>query len=162
MFRDMRRKNQQLSKEETLRILTSCTSGVLGLHGDDGYPYTVPVSYALEGDKIFIHSAIEGHKIDSISRCDKVSFCVIERDDVVQKTFTTHYRSAVIFGRARILTDEAEKRHALECLVEKYSPDYIKEGQQEMERAWDRVCLIEIRIEHMTGKAAKEIITSDK
>jgi nitroimidazol reductase NimA-like FMN-containing flavoprotein (pyridoxamine 5'-phosphate oxidase superfamily) len=110
----MRRKNQQLSKEETMRILDSCTSGVLGVHGDDGYPYTVPVSYALEGDKIFIHSAIEGHKIDSISRCDKVSFCVIERDDVVQKTFTTHYRSAVIFGRARILTDEAEKRHACE------------------------------------------------
>jgi nitroimidazol reductase NimA-like FMN-containing flavoprotein (pyridoxamine 5'-phosphate oxidase superfamily) len=161
MFREMRRKNQQLSKEETMRILDSCTSGVLGVHGDDGYPYTVPVSYALEGDKIFIHSAIEGHKIDSISRCDKVSFCVIERDDVVQKTFTTHYRSAVIFGRARILTDEAEKRHALECLVEKYSPDYIKEGQQEMERAWDRVCLIEIRIERMTGKAAKEIVTND-
>ena len=161
MFREMRRKNQQLSKEETMRILDSCTSGVLGVHGDDGYPYTVPVSYALEGDKIFIHSAIEGHKIDSISRCDKVSFCVIERDDVVQKTFTTHYRSAVIFGRARILKDEAEKRHALECLVEKYSPDYIKEGQQEMERAWDRVCLIEIRIERMTGKAAKEIVTND-
>lgn len=161
MFRDMRRKNQQLSKEETMRILDSCTSGVLGVHGDDGYPYTVPVSYALEGDKIFIHSAIEGHKIDCISRCDKVSFCVIEKDDVVQKTFTTHYRSAVIFGRARILKDEAEKRHALECLVEKYSPDYIKEGQQEMERAWDRVCLIEIRIERMTGKAAKEIVTND-
>jgi hypothetical protein len=158
MFREMRRKNQLLSKEETIQILSSCTSGVLGVQGDDGYPYTVPVSYVLKDDKIFIHSAIEGHKIDSIKRCDKVSFCVIEKDDVVQDAFTTHYRSASIFGRVRILTDEAEKRHAIECLVEKYSPEYIKEGQQAIERAWNRFCLIEIRIEHMTGKAAKEIV----
>jgi len=158
MFREMRRKNQLLSKEETIQILSSCTSGVLGVQGDDGYPYTVPVSYVLKDDKIFIHSAIEGHKIDSIKRCDKVSFCVIEKDDVVQDAFTTHSRSASIFGRVRILTDEAEKRHAIECLVEKYTPEYIKEGQQAIERAWNRFCLIEIRIEHMTGKAAKEIV----
>jgi len=49
-----------LSKEETIEILKSCTSGVLGVIGDDGYPYTVPVSYALKDDKIFIHSAKEG------------------------------------------------------------------------------------------------------
>ena len=58
MFREMRRKKQLLSKEkETIEILKSCTSGVLGVVGDDGYPYTVPVSYALKDDKIFIHSA---------------------------------------------------------------------------------------------------------
>jgi hypothetical protein len=60
MFREMRRKKQLLSKEETIEILKSCTSGVLGVIGDDGYPYTVPVSYALKDDKIFIHSAKEG------------------------------------------------------------------------------------------------------
>jgi len=162
MFREMRRKKQLLSKEETIEILKSCTSGVLGVIGDDGYPYTVPVSYALKDDKIFIHSAKEGHKIDSIKRNDKVSFCVIEKDEVIQKTFTTHFRSVSIFGRARILTDDSEKRYALESLIEKYSPDYIEEGQQEIERAWDRVCLIEVKIEHMTGKAAIEIINSRK
>lgn len=158
MFRNMRRKKQLLSKEETIKILEQCTAGVLGVIGDHGYPYTVPVSYALKDDKIFIHSAINGHKIDSIERSDKVSFTVIEKDSVIQETFTTHFTSAIVFGRARILTEDAEKKYALESLVEKYAPDYMEEGQQEINKDWDRVSLIEIKIEHMTGKAAIEIV----
>lgn len=158
MFREMRRKKQVLSEEETLEILKVCTSGVLGVLGDDDYPYTVPVSYTFKDDKLFIHSAKEGHKIDSIKRNDKVSFCIIEKDEIIQETFTTHFRSVSIFGRARILTDDSDKRHALESLVEKYSPDYIKEGQKEIEKDLDRVCLIEVKIEHMTGKEAIELV----
>ena len=78
----------------------------------------------------------------------------------MQKTFTTYFRSAIIFGKARILTEDNEKKYALECLVEKYSPDYISEGQTEIEREWNRVCVAEIKIEHMTGKAAIEIINN--
>lgn len=158
MFRNMRRKKQLLSEEDTIKILEKCTAGVLGVIGDDDYPYTVPVSYVYKDGKIFIHSANQGHKIDSIMNNDKVTFCVIEKDDVIQETFTTHFRSVSIFGRARILTDDLQRRQALEGLVEKYSPDFIKEGQTEIEKEWDRVSIIEIEIEHMTGKAAIEII----
>ena len=162
MFRDMRRKKQLLSEEKTIEILKLCTSGVLGVIGDDDYPYTVPVSYAFKDGKLYIHSAKQGHKIDSIKRNDKVTFCVIEKDEVIQETFTTHFRSVSIFGRARILSDDYDRRYALESLVEKYSPPYIKEGQQEIEREWERVCLIEVKIEHMTGKAAIEIVNGKK
>ena len=139
MFREMRRKNQLLSKEETIKILKSCTSGVLGVIGDDDYPYTVPVSYTYKDGKLFFHGAKEGHKIDSIKRNDKVTFCIIEKDEVIQKTFTTHFRSVSIFGRARILTEDEERKYAIDSLVEKYSPDYIEEGQQEIKSAWNRV-----------------------
>lgn len=158
MFREMRRKKQLLSNEETIEILKSCTAGVLGVNGDDGYPYTVPVSYTYEDGKLFIHSAKQGHKIDSIANNDKVTFCVINKDDVVQETFTTHFSSVSIFGRARILTDDAEIRYAHEKLVEKYSPDFIKEGHKAFEKEWNLMYLIEIKVEHMTGKAAIEII----
>lgn len=160
MFREMRRIKQLLPLDEARSILVNCTSGVLAVSGDDGYPYTVPVSYACEDDKIYIHSATEGHKIDGIKRNDKVSFCVIDKDEVQTKTFSTHYRSVTIFGRARILTDDEERRNALMCITEKYSPDNIEEGKQEMARNWDRVCLIEVKIEHMTGKAARGLINN--
>ena len=160
MFREMRRKKQLLSKEETIEILKVCTSGVLGVTGDNDYPYTVPVSYIFKDDKLFFHCAKEGHKIDSIKRNDKVTFCVIEKDEIIQKTFTTHFRSVCIFGRARILTDDSEKRYVLKSLVEKYAHDYIEEGQQEIESGLNRVCLVEVKIEHMTGKAAIEIVNS--
>lgn len=160
MFRKMRRKKQLLSKEETIEILKSSSSGVLGVMGDDGYPYTVPMSYSYKDGKLFFHSAKEGHKIDSIKKNDKVTFCVIEKDDVIQETFTTHFRSVTIFGKARILMDESERQSALESLVEKYSPDYLEEGKKEIKKEWDRVTLIEVKIEHMTGKAAIEIVNN--
>jgi hypothetical protein len=158
MFREMRKKKQLLSDAESIEILNSCTSGVLAVSGDNGYPYAVPLSYAYKDGKIFFHFAPEGHKLDAIKNNDKVSFCVIKTDDVIQETFTTLYRSVIVFGRARILADDNEKRYALECLVEKYSPDFIQEGQLSIERNWDRFCAGELLVEHMTGKAAKELI----
>ena len=158
MFREMRRKKQLLSEAETIEILQSCTSGVLAVIGDNDYPYAVPLSFTYKDGKLFFHFAKAGHKLDSIVRNNKVSFCVIQTDRVIQKTFTTHFRSAIVFGRARFLTEDSEKKYALECLVEKYSPDYITEGQAEIERDWNRVYVAEVQIEHMTGKAAIEII----
>lgn len=158
MFREMRRGKQLLSTEETVNILERRTAGVLGVTGDNGYPYTVPVSYVYKDGKLFFHCAKEGHKIDGIGRNDKVSFCVIDQDDIVQKTFTTHFASVIVFGRARILTEDDERRTALRCLIEKYSPDYREEGEQVIDDTWNRVCVVEIKIEHMTGKAAIELV----
>ena len=158
MFRAMRRKRQLLSEAETIAMLESCTSGVLAVQGDDDYPYAVPLSFAYEDGKLYFHSATSGHKLDAIARNARASFCVIAADDVQQSTFTTHFRSAIVFGRARVLTGDGEKRHALECLSKKYSPDYLDTMDAEIERGWEDVCSIELAIEHMTGKAATEIV----
>ncbi|WP_088227108.1 pyridoxamine 5'-phosphate oxidase family protein [Desulfosporosinus sp. FKB] len=162
MFREMRRKKQLLPEEEAREIIKAQSSGVLAVTGDDGYPYTVPISYAYVDGKLYFHCAKEGHKIDAIKRDEKVSFCVINQDKVIQETFTTHFRSVVAFGRARILTEDSERRAALESLVKKYSPDYIQEGQREIEKDWGRVSLVEVKIEHMTGKSAIEIVKNEK
>jgi uncharacterized protein len=117
MFREMRRNKQQLSDDEIDAILNKHSSGVLAVHGENGYPYTIPISYTFEQDHLYFHSAIEGHKIDAIRNNDKVSFCVIDQDDVIQKTFTTRYRSVIVFGRANIITDSILRQKALESLV---------------------------------------------
>lgn len=161
-FREILRKKQLLSYEENIKILEKCTAGVLGVNGDDGYPYTVPMSYVLKEDKIYFHCAKIGHKIDAIKKDDKVTFCVIGQDNIVQETFSTDYISVIVFGRAKIITDDLERRYALESLIEKYSPDYIEEGQKEIEKDWNQVCLVEIKIEHMTGKTSKAIASSSR
>ena len=162
MFRDMRRKKQLLSEAETIEILQTGTSGVLAVLGDEDYPYAVPLSYAYKDGKLYFHFATEGHKLDGIRKNSKVSFCVIQADAVVPHAFTTHYRSAVVFGKARLLTEDSEKKYALQCLVEKYSPAFAAEGDVEIEREWKQVCAAEVQIEHMTGKAAIEIITQNR
>lgn len=52
MFREMRRKRQALSLEESAAILNRGTAGVLALSGEGGYPYAVPISYVYDGNKI--------------------------------------------------------------------------------------------------------------
>ncbi len=154
MFRDMRRKMQQLTHEEMTEVLRSCHTGILGVVGDDGYPYTVPLNFVLHDDKLFFHCAREGHKTDAIMQNNKVSFCVVDKDRVVPQALATNYRSVIVFGRARILTDDSERRAALDAILQKYAPDHPKEGQAEIERELHLVCVVAIDIEHMTGKAA--------
>ncbi|NLL77078.1 MAG: pyridoxamine 5'-phosphate oxidase family protein [Clostridiales bacterium] len=158
MFREMRRKKQILSIEECITILEGGTSGVLALSGDNDYPYAVPLSYVYSDSKIFFHCAKEGHKIDAIARNNKVSFCVIDKDDVLPQKYTTCFRSVIAFGNARILEEENEKRNALEKLAARYSPDHEQGRLQEIDRLFQQVCMIELDIEHLTGKEAIELV----
>ena len=89
MFRSMRRKKQCLSLQESIDILNRGTSGVLAVSGDGGYPYAVPMSYVYCDSKIFFHSAKQGHKLDAVLGNDKVSFCVVDQDEVQPQKFTT-------------------------------------------------------------------------
>ena len=157
MFREMRRKRQSLPAEECVSILDKMTNGTLALYGDDGYPYAVPVSYVHSGGKIYFHSALTGHKVDAILRNDKVSFCVVEQDEVMPAEFTTYFRSVIIFGRARILTDEDGKMAALRLLAEKYSHGEAGIGA-EMAKGFNHLIMVEIMIEHMTGKESIELV----
>lgn len=162
MFREMRRKKQALAPEKCLAVLNRGTSGVLALAGDDGYPYAVPLSYVYSDSKIFFHCARAGHKLDAVARNSKASFCVIDADEVVQEKYTTYFRSVIAFGKIRILEDEAEKRRALEILTDRYSPDVPEEDRRrEMERLFAQVCMLELAIEHLSGKEAKELVNQD-
>lgn len=154
MFREMRRKKQLLSAQEADEILRSGLNGVLAVSGDDGYPYAIPLSYAYEDGKLYFHWATSGHKLDGIRQNDKVSFCVIGQDEIVPERFATNYRSAIVFGRARLVTDDEMKRHALQLLVQKYSPGYEREGEAEIAKDWKAVAVVEVTIEHVTGKEA--------
>jgi uncharacterized protein len=158
MTRVMRRKKQILPTVETEKILRNATSGVLAVSGDEGYPYAVPLSYAFEDGKIYFHCAKEGHKIDGIRRDEKVSFCVVDKDQVVPEKFTTFFRSVIAFGRARIVSEDAVKRYALGLLVKKYSPGFEVAGAEEIRRDFETVCVVEVAVDYLTGKEAIELV----
>lgn len=153
MFREMRRGGQRLPEEECIRILSEATSGVLAVHGDGGYPYAVPLSFVYDGGRIYFHCASVGHKLDSIKADSRVSFCVTAQDDVVPETYSTDYRSVIVFGRAHIIEDSAEKRDAIVKLALKYAPDNSQAHMEsEINDSFDHLTVVEITVEHMTGK----------
>lgn len=158
MFRDMRRNRQMLSREESIGILNQGTSGVLAVSGDEGYPYAVPLSYVYRDGRMYFHCARAGHKLDALKNTDKASFCVIAQDDVIPEKYTTCFRSVIVFGRLRILEEDREKRAAAVLLADKYAPEADQAGRdREIEEQFDRLCILELSIEHMTGKEAIEL-----
>lgn len=154
MFRKMRNSRRELPREEAKRILLEGKNGILAVAGDEGYPYAVPMSYAYREGKLYFHSALSGHKLDAITRDEKVSFCVIAQDNIVPEKFTTRYQSAIAFGKAALVTDGAEKRLALMALVEKYAPDHLESGRRYIEADLEKTAVIKVTIEHLTGKSS--------
>ena len=158
MFRPMRRSAQALGVDACREALSRGTSGVLALLGDGGWPYAVPMSYAFDGEKLYFHCAREGHKLDAIRREARASFCVVDRDEVVPEEYTTYFRSVIAFGRVRILEDEAQMRAAIELLARRYFPqDSAENRHRAIEREWAGLCMLEMDIEHMSGKEAIEL-----
>ncbi|MDD4200965.1 MAG: pyridoxamine 5'-phosphate oxidase family protein [Eubacteriales bacterium] len=159
-FRKMRRFKQEMSPERTIDVLKRATSGVLAVLGDEDYPYAVPLSFVYENEKIYFHCAKSGHKLDAMRKHDKVSFCVIDQDNIVGHEFTTYFRSVIAFGRVRELEHFGEEfLHAHKVLSQKYWPEApenkIEEG---LKKDGMPMLVFVIDVEHITGKEAKELV----
>lgn len=162
MFRPMRRKKQQLAEARCLEVLERNTSGVLAVLGEGGYPYAVPLSFVYDAGKIYFHSAKSGHKLDAIARENKASFCVVDKDEIVPLEYTSYFRSVIAFGKVRVLEEEQEKWTAIEKLAKKYAPMDSKEGRDRaILKDYKPLLMLEMRIEHMTGKQSIELVKAD-
>ena len=157
VFRPMRRFRQQVSTEECIRVLTEEKRGVLSMLGDNGYPYGIPMNhwYDPEERKLYFHGAKTGHKIDSIKKHDKVSYCVFDAGFRKEGEWALNVTSVVAFGRISPVTDENKIRQIGEHLLRKFTDDaeYI---QKEVRDALPRAQCLELTIDHMNGKLVKE------
>jgi nitroimidazol reductase NimA-like FMN-containing flavoprotein (pyridoxamine 5'-phosphate oxidase superfamily) len=133
------------------------TNGILSCTGDEGYPYGVPVSFVYFNEKIYFHSAKSGHKIDSIKNNSKVSFTVVDKDQIVSEEYTSYFRSVIAFGKARLVEGE-EWYEGFKELVEKYSGDQPEEAKIKEIKECTRSLIIAIDVEHITGKEAIELV----
>ncbi len=163
MFREMRRKNQALSMEENISILKNSTSGVLALLGDDAYPYALPISHIYHDGKLYFHCATDGHKIDAIKKCDRASFCVVQQDFVIPEHYTTHYRSVIAFGHIRIIDSKDEQLKFIAEIGRRFSPASSEEAlMKEINDSLGHFYILEMDIEHLSGKEAKELMLERK
>ena len=154
MFRPMRRIKQQLSQEECEQVLTSERRGVLSVHGEDGYPYGVPMDYLYEQGKIYFHGAKVGHKIDAIKADNRVSFTVFDQGVPVEGKVGPNVRSVIVFGRISLLETTPETLEIARRLGENYDPSsYVAD---ELKRTAERIQLLELAIDHMSGKRVNE------
>lgn len=147
----MRRKDRECDEQTARMILANAESGVFSTVGEDGYPYGVPVNHVVEEDKIYFHCAFNvGHKQENLKFCNKVCFTAVESSEVDPENRLTRYRSAIVFGTAKRMTDD--RHHALELILDKFCADCKEAGLDEIKKAYSVTDVIEITIEKITGK----------
>ena len=126
---------------------------MLATVGQGGWPYAVPVNHVLAGDALYIHCAQEGHKLENIAHEERVCFCAVAGAEVLPERLSTLYESAIVFGKATVVTDSAERRRAMELLAARFCGGVTPEAKRTIAESGPHTAIVRIDIERITGKA---------
>ncbi len=133
MFRKMRRFKQQITDKQCIEVLKNAKR------------YGLPINqwYCEEDGKIYFHGAKEGHKIDAIKACDKVSFCTWDEGYQKDDDWALNINSVIVFGRIKLVEDEDTAIKICTNLTKKFTDDeeYL---QKELKNALPRVQCLEL------------------
>ena len=150
---EMRRKDKEVTDRSWMEgILRRGQVLYLGLAGEDGLPYVVPMGYGYEEGAIYIHGAPRGMKNDILAAnpraCFQVTLDIELQPAELGSNFTMKYRSVTGFGRVQTLTGPAEKNMALKILMDHYRGPHADIKENHGETLW----VARLDIESMTGK----------
>jgi len=155
-FRKIRRRDRERTAGDGLAMLARADHGVLATVGPDGWPYAVPLNHVLMDGMIYIHCAQQGHKLENIAHEERVSYCAIASATVAPAELTTRYESAIVFGRAALVTDAAEKERALVALAIRFCGELTPQAEKEIAQLGPHTAILRIRAEHITAKSNRE------
>ena len=149
----VRRQDRLLDEARATELLKTAEWGVLSMCDTDRAPYGLPINYVWDGgNSLYLHCAPDGRKLRCLDHEDRVSFCIVGRVHLLPSRFTTEYESVVLAGKARRGLDESERRHALELLLDKLSPDDKAVGMKYAAGSFHRVEIVRLDIESWSGK----------
>jgi len=149
----VRRQDRLLGEEGAIDLLKRGEYGVLSVSCPQNRVYGVPLNYVWDGKQsIYVHCAPEGRKLVCIDNDPRVSFCVVGRTRPIAEKFTTEYESIILDCRAERGLSADERMHALQLLVEKYSPEFREKGQHYAEKSFARTEIVRLTINSWSGK----------
>jgi len=154
-MRPIRNEKRKMDRDFAEAVVDKCRFFVMATVGPDNEPYCVPLSMARDGEWLYFHSAMEGHKIDNLRANNRVCISCVGDINIPRGKFTVEYESAVIFGRAEELRSQEskeEKIHALRIISQRYTPDNMTAFEATIERSLDRTAVWKIHIDEISGK----------
>lgn len=156
MFRELTRKNKQITEQECVDILSRQKRGVLSVLGDEGYPYCMPMNHYYNSDDgcIYFHCGKRGHRLDALKSCDKVCFCV-QSDGTKTEGWALEFKSVIVFGKIKVLEDMDTIKDICYKLSLKFTSDkgYI---ENEIEKFARGTLILKLVPEHICGKRVTE------
>ena len=124
----LRRRRERGSYERALidAILDEGLIAHLGFADEHGQPFVIPTLHARSGDVVYCHGSAASRTLRALAGGAPACLTVSLIDGLVLARSAMHhsanYRSAMVLGQARVLTDEREQREALRAIVEHIVP----------------------------------------
>src|ERR1035437_930990 len=117
-----------MNENEAREFLATETEGRLATCDAAGQPYITPLNYLYREGKIYFHSKLAGRKMDNIAENNRVCFEVSKIEKITVSNdrpcaCSTRYSSVLVFGAARLISDDTEKAAILNLLVARYAAD---------------------------------------
>ena len=113
-------------REFVYDIIDAARIGHLG-YVLDGQPYVMPLAHARMGNQLVFHGSTGARLFRALDEAVPVCYTVTHLDGLVlaRSAFESsmNYRSAIVLGRCRLLTDEDEKWAALDALTDHLFPE---------------------------------------
>ena len=147
----MRKKRREMEAAWALEVMDKAPYITVSMSDADGKPYAVPLSLARTDEKTFyFHCATEGTKLDVLRRNPQVCLSAVGKckPTVGPKdgSFTLEFKSAIAFGQAVMVTDDAEKREALRAICQRFLPNHMDAFDAAIERSMSRTAVVRITL----------------
>jgi len=122
----------------------------------DGSPVVIPMAYARRGDELLLHGSSASRLMKALAAGGEASVAVTHLDGIVVARSAFHssmnYRSVVLFGKARPITGEEEKKAALETLVDHLIPGRAAELRPMTPNEMKITTVVAIPIDEVSAK----------
>ena len=146
----MRRHDRETGTEKAWEMLEHADYMTLSMMGAEGVPYGVTLSFARVGESLYFHCASEGYKLDSLRQNPAVCITAVRQQRTKAEEFTVAFESAVAFGKAFEVTEQAEKETGLLAICKKYAPENT--GAAAYIAQYPQVSVWRIDVSDLSGK----------
>jgi len=122
----------------------------------DNQPYVIPTLYARSGDQLYIHGSAASRMLRRLEQGVEICVTVTLVDGFVLARSAFHhsmnYRSVVVLGKARVVTDAEEKTRALGSFTNHIVPGRWEEVRQPTEQELKSTTVLALPLEEVSAK----------
>ena len=150
----MLRKDRERDAAFAWEVFQKAPYATLSLTDEAGKPYAIPISPVVDEayHVVYFHCAGHGEKWELLAKNPPVCLSAVSYAAAIPNEFSMAYASAVLHGRAEVVTDEAEQVKAMLLLCTAYDPKGMGRFTESVEKYGPATKVIRITPRELTGK----------
>jgi nitroimidazol reductase NimA-like FMN-containing flavoprotein (pyridoxamine 5'-phosphate oxidase superfamily) len=147
----MIKKNKEVFDKQHIKAIFELSIVCRIAFNNSPAPYIIPMNYGYHDNKIYLHTANIGFKLELIKKNNNVGFELENKIEIVHGNYgtTLKYQSIVGEGIIEVIKDDEDKQTALKYLIEHHGGKFTNHS----EKSLSGVTMLVINITNLTAKA---------